>query len=118
MNDRTVIEKIDATVLEQYSRKVVKGWLTVWNGNHKGQDFQLYEGRNFVGADKNCNIVITDKNFPLFAFNIRISKDSWKIIDLDSDEGVQVNKENVFRAVLKDESWILVNRIYFRVKIK
>lgn len=121
MDDKTIIEPLDKTVLQSFvaSRQkdqVVKGWLTVWSGIWKGRDFSLFGGRNFVGSEKKCNICIPDIYFPDFSFNIRIRDEQWTIVDLDSDSGIIVNDEAVFRKDLNDEDWIKAGDTLFRIK--
>ena len=123
MDDKTIIEPLDKTILQSFTtpiqkNRVVKGWLTVWSGIWKGRDFSLFGERNFVGSEKNCGICIPDIDFPDFSFNIRIRDDQWTIVDLDSDTGVIVNDESVFRKELNDEDWIKAGNTLFRIKKK
>lgn len=120
MDDKTVIETIDRTMLESLTgiRSTQRGWLTVWNGALRGRDFPVYDGRNFVGADRKCSICLTDIHFPDFVFNIRIHDNVWTLIDLDSDGGLILNDEPVFRKELHDEDWIKVANTLFRVKFR
>jgi len=126
VDDKTVIEPLGQTVLLSsisrsaagtgFSPGAVKGWLTVWSGAQRGFDFHLFEGRNFVGRDPICRPNVADGALADFAFNIRISGDRWSVIDLDSDEGILVNGDPVFRRELQDEDWLKVGEILFRVK--
>lgn len=121
MDDKTMIEPLDKTILQSFitthqKDRVVKGWLTVWSGIWKGRDFSLFGGRNFIGSEKKCSICIPDIYFPDFSFNIRIRDDQWTIVDLDSDTGVIVNDESVFRKELNDEDWIKAGDTLFRIK--
>ena len=121
MDDRTTIEPIDRTILQEFTAisqkgRSVRGWLTVWSGIWKGRDSPLFDGRNFVGSDKKCGICIPDIYFPDFSFNIRIRDDRWTLIDIDSDSGIIVNEETTFRKELDDEDWIKAGNTLFRIK--
>ena len=38
----------------------IVGWLLVLTGKRKGEDFRIREGKNVVGSDPGCDIVIDD----------------------------------------------------------
>lgn len=120
MDDRTIIETVDKTMFEAVSPlredAVVRGWLTVWNGPLRGRDFPLREGRNFVGRDAACEIVIGEEGFGDFVLNIRIHEGCWTLIDLDSDNGLIVNDEPVFRREAQDGDWIKTGGTLLRLK--
>jgi hypothetical protein len=120
MDDKTVIETLDRTVMENLTglRSPVRGWLTVWNGPLRGRDFPLREGRNFVGSDRLCSINLGDVCTSDLLFNIRIHGGTWTLIDLDSDTGLILNDEPVFRHELRDEDWIKIGNMLFRAKIR
>ncbi len=123
MNDRTVVESFDRTVLEnlrdfrrQYAP--LAGWLTVWSGTQRGADFPLCQGRNFVGTHAECQVSLTDPQAADFLFNVRISGRVWTLIDLDSDRGVLKNDIPTCRSTLADGDWIRVGDLLMRVKMR
>src|SRR5204863_317457 len=49
------------TVILQESQKVpVVGWLVALTGKHKGDDFRVKEGKNIIGSDADCDVILTD----------------------------------------------------------
>jgi len=122
MDDRTRLETLDRTILEEWRgnkpEAQLRGWLTAWSGAGRGSDFPLYEGRNFVGSAAIASVRIADEGFPDLACNIRINAGQWMLIDIDSDCGTMVNDEQVFRHELEDEDWIKYDKLLFRIKKK
>ncbi len=120
MDDRTRLEIIDHTVLEDLRplrrNPRIKGWLTVWAGKYRGCDFTLHEGRNLVGSSSFASVCLDKEIFPDLAFNIRIVEEKWWLIDLDSDAGIKLNDQQVFRALIEDEDWITMENLLFRIK--
>ena len=49
------------TVLVDKKRPPVVGWLIALDGKHKGEDFKIVEGKNKIGKNADCDVVITDE---------------------------------------------------------
>src|SRR5262245_22865422 len=40
----------------------VVGWLVALDGKHKGDDFRIVEGKNKIGRNADCQVVISDES--------------------------------------------------------
>ena len=76
------------------SRRLV-GWLVTYSLDPLGLDFRLYEGRNVIGHDADCNITINDKKASGKHAIILFRADKYKIKDNLSTHGTFVNDEDI-----------------------
>ena len=44
--------------MQEVAQTPVVGWLVALTGKHKGQDFRLREGKNIIGSEAECEIVL------------------------------------------------------------
>jgi hypothetical protein len=75
-------------------RKLV-GWLATFSFDPLGADFRLYEGRNVIGRDNGCNIVVPDKTMSGRHATILFKNDRYKIKDELSSHGTLVNGADI-----------------------
>ena len=70
----------------------IGGWLLVLNGKHKGDDFRIREGKNIIGSNLSCEVVLTDdyiseRHASLSCKRTGPQSAAFKIVDLDSTNG-------------------------------
>jgi hypothetical protein len=76
------------------SRKLV-GWLVSYSFDSMGMDFRLYEGRNVIGRDTDCNITVHDPMMSGRHAVILFKNGRYKIKDELSSHGTWVNGSDV-----------------------
>ncbi|MDR1594870.1 MAG: FHA domain-containing protein [Prevotellaceae bacterium] len=84
-------------VEQQYrsTRKLV-GWLVTYSFDKIGVDFKLYEGRNIIGRDVDCNITLNNDQMISGKHAILLFRsDKYSITDQQSSHGTFVNDEDI-----------------------
>jgi hypothetical protein len=76
------------------SRKLV-GWLVTYSFDKMGVDFKIYEGRNVIGRDVDCNITVLDKMMSGKHATILFKNNKFKIKDELSSHGTFVNDSDI-----------------------
>ena len=126
-NNRTVFGK--EVVDEIEGKKVVKtdyrnerklvGWIVTYSFNEMGADFRLYEGRNIIGRDFDCNITVPDKMMSGKHATILFKNDKFKIKDELSSHGTWVNDSDIEdeHIELHDNDLIRIGETVFKFKI-
>jgi hypothetical protein len=99
------------------SRKLV-GWLVTYSLDKMGVDFRLYEGRNIIGRDMDCNITVPDKMISGKHAMILFKNDKYKIKDELSSHGTFVNDNDIEdeHVDLHDNDIIRLGETVFRFK--
>jgi len=117
-----VIEEIEGrkVVTTDYrnERKLV-GWIVSYSFNEMGADFRLYEGRNVIGRDADCNITVPDKMMSGKHATILFKNDKFKIKDELSSHGTWVNDSDIEdeHVELHDNDLIRLGETVFKFKI-
>jgi len=111
--DKTQMVDVDA--FDQLTRECV-GWIVIWNGPQKGRDFRLEAGKNPVGTDANCTVVISDPYASGQHCVVRFEEGEYVLVDLDSTNGTYVNRERVVKHHLIDNDTIRIGRTELRFK--
>lgn len=75
-------------------RKLV-GWLVSYTIDESGVDFKLYEGRNIIGRDSDCQIVIPDGAVTGKHAILLYRNGKYSITDQQSSNGTYVNDEDI-----------------------
>lgn len=98
--------------------KPIAGWVVCLKGDQKGQDFRLYDGQNTIGTAANCDIVIYDPYLSAQHCSILIdSKEARYVLqDLDSRNGVCVNRRRITKTILIDNDIIRLGGTELRFK--
>lgn len=78
----------------QYGRKLV-GWLVTYSFDVLGVDFKLYEGRNIIGRDGDCNITVNDGRMSGKHAVLLFRANKYSITDSQSSHGTFVNDEDI-----------------------
>ena len=91
------------------------GWLAIVEGPGRGKAFRIYEGKNIIGGNLDCDIVV--ESLEPHHFSIRCEGGIVIITDLDSDSGTHINGERILRKeVENDEIKITARDIVFVLK--
>ena len=108
-------QAIDVRGLEQKTRQVV-GWIVGLNGNHRGMDFRLFDGKNVIGTAADCDIVVTDPFLSAKHCTVRCESGNFVVIDLDSKNGTYVNQKRISKEELIDNDTIRLGKTEFKFK--
>ena len=96
------------------ARKLV-GWLVSYTLDEMGVDFKLYEGRNIIGRDMDCNITVNDKMVSGHHAVLLFRAGKYSITDSQSSHGTFVNGEDIELEprYIKDGDTITVGQTRF-----
>jgi len=108
-------QAIDISQLNPTGRQVV-GWIVARNGNHQGQDFCLYPGKNVIGTAADCDLVVTDPYLSARHTTIRYENGNFVALDLDSKNGTYVNQKRITKEELIDNDTIRLGKTEFKFK--
>jgi pSer/pThr/pTyr-binding forkhead associated (FHA) protein len=116
-----VLQKDGGEVVErQYrdARKLV-GWLVTYSFDPMGADFRIYEGRNTVGRDVDCNITVPDRMISGKHATILFKNGIFKIPDELSSYGTLVNDNDIEdeHVVIRDNDAIKMGETVFKFKV-
>lgn len=78
----------------RYSRKLV-GWLVTYSFDELGVDYKLYEGRNIIGRDVDCNITVNDGRMSGKHAVLLFRANKYSLTDSQSSHGTFVNNEDI-----------------------
>ncbi len=78
----------------RYSRKLV-GWLVTYSFDPLGVDYKLYEGRNIIGRDIDCNITVNDGRMSGKHAVLLFRANKYSLTDTQSSHGTFVNDEDI-----------------------
>ena len=96
-------------------RKLV-GFLVTYNRNPLGKSFNIYEGKNFIGRDRSCDISIPEDNQMSgrhMSILYRNVDNKFKYKDEQSSNGTFVNKELSDEGVLENYDIIRLGSTVF-----
>lgn len=99
------------------TRKLV-GWLVSYTLDAMGADFKLYEGRNIIGRDVDCNISVNDNMVSGRHAVILFRAGKYSITDSQSSHGTFVNDEDIELEprYLKDGDMIRMGKTLFKFR--
>ena len=99
------------------SRKLV-GWLVSYTLNDMGVDFKLFEGRNVIGRDLDCQISVNDNTVSGKHAVLLYREGSYFIQDSLSTSGTRVNGSDtgVNAVALSDGDVIQVGKTVFKFR--
>ncbi|MCH5243621.1 MAG: FHA domain-containing protein [Lentimicrobiaceae bacterium] len=78
----------------RYGRKLV-GWLVTYSFDELGVDYKLYEGRNIIGRDADCNITVNDGRMSGKHAVLLFRANKYSLTDNQSSHGTFVNDEDI-----------------------
>lgn len=118
--DEDPIETPNGTVKDKVYRNTRKlvGWLVTYSMDTMGMDFKLFEGRNIIGRDMNCNITINDSTVSSTHAVILFRSGKYSISDQQSSHGTFVNDEDIELEprYLKDGDIIRMGNTVFMIR--
>lgn len=77
-----------------FSRKLV-GWLVSYSNNPLGMDYKIFEGRNIIGRDMDCNISVNDGRVSGKHAVLLYRAGKYSVTDTQSSHGTFVNGEDI-----------------------
>ncbi len=78
----------------RYGRKLV-GWLVSYSSDELGVDYKLYEGRNIIGRDVDCNVTVNDGRMSGKHAVLLFRANKYSLTDSQSSHGTFVNEEDI-----------------------
>lgn len=101
----------------RYSRKLV-GWLVTYSFDELGVDYKLYEGRNIIGRDAECNITVNDGRISGKHAVLLFRANKYSLTDSQSSHGTFVNDEDIELEprYLKDGDIIRMGNTIFKFR--
>ncbi len=113
---RTQIFNPDQPAAGTAGRKLA-GWLVSYTISPAGVDFRLYEGRNLIGADPGCDIVVPgDPAVSGHHLTILYRMDGFRFKDELSTNGTFINDEIRDEGILQDGDTIRLGSTVFRFR--
>ena len=99
------------------SRKIV-GWLITYSFDTMGVDFRLYEGRNIIGRDLDCNITVNDGMMSGKHAILLFRADKYSLTDNQSSHGTFINDEDIYLEprYLNDGDMIRMGETIFKFR--
>lgn len=89
--------KVDGKIYRN-TRKLV-GWLVTYSHDAMGCDYKIFEGRNNIGRDMDCNITINDQmmsgKHAVLLFRVVNGKNKYSLKDNQSSHGTFINGEDI-----------------------
>ena len=102
--------------LNSTEQRHIVGWIVAQNGNHKGEDFRIYDGKNVIGTAADCDIVITDPYLSAKHCTIRHENGNYQIMDLDSMNGTFINGKRTRTDTIIDNDTVRFGKTEFKFK--
>ncbi len=107
---------IDLASLQAQTFQPCVGWVVVLNGELRGRDFRLVDGKNTMGTAADCDVVLTDPYLSSHHAVIRHENGEFTFVDLDSTNGSFVNERRVSREDLIDNDKVRLGRTELKFK--
>ncbi len=107
---------IDISQINAGTFQPVVGWVVVLNGELRGRDFRLVDGKNTMGTAADCDVVLTDPYLSSHHTVIRHENGEFTLVDLDSTNGTYVNERRCSREDLIDNDKIRLGRTELKFK--
>lgn len=101
----------------RYGRKLV-GWLVTYSFDALGMDYKLFEGRNIIGRDAECNITVNDSRMSGEHAVLLFRANKYSLTDSQSSHGTFVNDEDIELEprYLKDGDIIRMGNTVFKFR--
>lgn len=101
----------------RYSRKLV-GWLVTYSFDELGVDYKLYEGRNIIGRDMDCNITVNDGRMSGKHAVLLYRANKYSLTDSQSSHGTFVNEVDIELEprYLNDGDYIRMGKTIFKFR--
>jgi pSer/pThr/pTyr-binding forkhead associated (FHA) protein len=86
------------------------------NGELRGRDFRLVDGKNVMGTAADCDVVLTDPYLSSKHAVIRHENGVFTLVDLDSTNGTYLNERRVSKEDLIDNDKVRLGRSEMKFK--
>lgn len=119
--DATPVKDQDGNIVQssgyRTTRKLV-GWLVSYTLDKMGVDFRLYEGRNIIGRNMDCNITVNDNMVSGEHAVLLFRADKYSLTDKQSSHGTFVNGNDIDLepCYLQDGDVIKVGETVFKFR--
>lgn len=113
--NKTFVHQQQAQPVVKNSRKLV-GWLVSFTIDANGVDFKLFEGRNTIGSDTSCDIVVVDQRVSSKHLTILFRADGFKFKDELSTNGTYINGQMVDEGNLADGDTLKLGDTVFKFR--
>ena len=107
---------IDLAAIAAQTFQPCVGWVVVLNGELRGRDFRLVDGKNTIGTAADAEVVLTDPYLSSHHAVIRHENGEFTMVDLDSTNGTYVNERRASREDLIDNDKIRFGRTELKFK--
>lgn len=107
---------IDLNAINRGTFKPVVGWVVVLNGELRGRDFRLVDGKNTMGTAADCDVVLTDPYLSSKHAVIRHENGVFTLVDLDSTNGTYLNERRCTKDDLIDNDKVRLGRTELKFK--
>jgi len=107
---------IDISQINRGTFKPAVGWVVVLNGELRGRDFRLVDGKNNIGTAADCDVVLTDPYLSSKHCVIRHENDTFTLVDLDSTNGTFLNGRKASKEDMIDNDTIRLGRTEMKFK--
>ena len=112
--DKTVA--IDLNQINLGTFKPCVGWVVVLNGELRGRDFRLVDGKNTLGTAADCDVVLTDPYLSSKHAVIRHENGTFTLVDLDSTNGTYLNERRCTKDDMIDNDKVRLGRTELKFK--
>lgn len=107
---------IDLSQINLGTFKPCVGWVVVLNGELRGRDFRLTDGKNTMGTAADCDVVLTDPYLSSKHCVIRHENGTFTLVDLDSTNGTYLNDRRASKEDIIDNDKIRMGRTELKFK--
>jgi hypothetical protein len=117
---RTTIVSQEATTpgapIAQTEKRKIVGWLVTFSHDEYGQDFKIFVGKNKIGSDARCDIVISDSSVSGEHTTVLFRENEFLIKDNFSTNGTKINGVTTNEGKLKDGDTLTLGNTTFKFK--
>ncbi|MDR1593794.1 MAG: FHA domain-containing protein [Prevotellaceae bacterium] len=108
----------EVSQVEIRTSRMLTGWLVSYSFDRMGADFRLYEGRNIIGRDADCNITVHDPMISGKHAVILFKNGKYKVKDELSSHGTWLNDKDIEdeHVELHDGDLIRMGETVFKFK--
>lgn len=107
---------IDLSQINMGTFKPCVGWVVVLNGELRGRDFRLVDGKNTLGTAADCDVVLTDPYLSSKHAVIRHENGTFTLVDLDSTNGTYLNERRCTKDDMIDNDKVRLGRTELKFK--
>ena len=103
-------------LLSEKHKPPIVGWFVAMNGEQKGEDFRVRDGKNVVGSASDAQILLRDSTVSAQHASIRYEDGKFLLTDLDSSNGTYLNDRKIAREQIRDNDVVRFGDITTKFK--